>query len=202
MASQIREITGRIILALYRDGHPDKAMLASLRNAPTITSQRAQTVWPILMANLEQWQLSKNGKPTSAEVAVYTAIRFYAIHQQGQNTGQVYASSRGEQAEGTPFFTALAKLRGNEDLRTAMDRRVQPLLATTTAAGVINDLSHLVSILKANDRAQKIDYASLAEDLYELQESYERSSQVRLRWGQQYFWVKPTQTTKGEENHD
>jgi len=201
MSQQIKEITSRIILGLYRKGHPDKAVLASLRNAPTITSPRAQQVWPILMANLDQNQLSRDGVPTREEVAVYTAIRFYAIHQQGREP-EVYAPSKGEDAKGTPFFTALAKLRGNEELRTAMDRRVQPLLATTNAAGVINGLTHLVSILKANSPAVKIDYAWLAQNLYGLQGSYEQANRVRLRWGQQYFWVKQADKNEGENTND
>jgi len=92
-------------------------------------------------------------------------------------------------------------MRKNEDTRVALDRRVQPLLATTNAASVINGLSHLVSILKANGSAQKIDYAHLAQDLYGLQGSYERANRVRLIWGQQYFRENQAGSkTKGEKN--
>lgn len=187
MPYEIKEATRRIIAGLYRDGHSDKAMLASLRNAPTVTSQHAQVVWPLLMANLSGNQLSRTGIPTREEIAVYTAIRFYAIHQQGNQTQSVYAPTHVSGTDGKNFFEALANLRGNEQLRTAMDRRVQPLLATTNAAGVINGLSHLVRILKSNDGTQKIDYPQLAQDLYGLQGSYEQTGQVRLRWGEQYF---------------
>jgi len=203
MSNELRTATSRIILALYRDGHPDKAMLAGLRNAPTITSQRAQTVWPLIMGNLDERQLShsEDGTPSPEEVAVYTAIRFYAIYQQGNDGAQVYASAWDKGAKGVTLFGALGNLRGNEDLRIATDRRVQPLLATTNVAGVINGLTHLVSILKANSGVQKIDFAALAQDLYWLQGSYEQASRIRLRWGQQYFSVKQADTqTEGEKN--
>ncbi|MFC6261439.1 type I-E CRISPR-associated protein Cse2/CasB [Levilactobacillus fujinensis] len=203
MPSEVKKATSRIINTLYRDGNPDKAVLAGLRNAPTITSHRAEMVWPVIMTNLDKNQLShaKDGTPTSEEVAVYTAIRFYAIHQQGNNDSLVYASVHSENPKGETFFGALGKLRGNEDLRVAMDRRVQPLLATTNVSGVINSLSHLVSILKSHSSAQRIDYALLAQDLYGLQRSYEQASRVRLRWGQQYYSVKQAKS-EGENTND
>lgn len=202
MPSEVKRTTDRIIRTLYRDGSPDKAVLASLRNAPTITSHRAEVVWPVIMANLDEDQLShaKDGAPTPEEVAVYTAIRFYAIHQQGNNDSFVYASAFGDESEGETLFGALGKLRGNEDLRVATDRRVQPLLATTNVSSVINSLSHLVSILKSHSKAQQIDYALLAQDLYGLQRSYEQASRVRLRWGQQYYSVKQSKKSEGENN--
>ncbi|WP_261810833.1 type I-E CRISPR-associated protein Cse2/CasB [Levilactobacillus humaensis] len=200
MAEELKQIAGRIIHSIYRDGAADKATLANLRNAPTVTSQRAQKVWPLLMANLSEQQLSKNGVPTREEVAVYTAIRFYAIYQQGNQTACVYAPARGKDAKGQMLFGALGNLRGNEDLRVAMDRRVQPLLATTNVAGVINELSHLISILKSHGNNQQIDFAQLAQDLYWLQVSYEQASRIRLLWGQQYF--RQADKTEGEKAND
>ena len=49
MASEVKKAAGQIIRTLYRNGNPDKAVLASLRNAPTITSHRAEMVWPVTM---------------------------------------------------------------------------------------------------------------------------------------------------------
>lgn len=199
MTYEIEATTNRIIQSLNRDGNRDKATLSSLINAPAITSQRAQAVWPILMANLDENQLSRNGVPTRGEVAVYTAIRFYAIYQQGQEQF-VYGKAGGEQPDGVKFFTALAMLRQNEETRKATDSRVQNVLATTNAASVINGLSSLNSLLKGRNRTQKIDFAWLAQDLYRLQASYEQSTQVRLLWGQQYFRMQPIAKTEGVEN--
>lgn len=201
MTYEIESATAKIINTLYRDGNPNKAVLASLRSAATMTSQRGQAVWPIMMANLDQKYLSRTGVPTRAENAVYAAIRFYAIHQQGKESQSVYGPANGEQAEGVQLFTALANLRKREEVRVALDRRVQPLLATTNADSVINSLSHLVQILKADNWQQKIDYARLAQDLYGLQANYEQATRVRLRWGQQYFWVGQTDTkSEGDKN--
>lgn len=203
MPSEVKKAASQIIYALYREGNPDKAILASLRNAPTITSHRAESVWPIIMAHLDENQLShaKDGAPTAEETAVYTATRFYALHQQGNQESFVYAPAMGKDSVGETFFGALGKLRGNEDLRVAMDRRIQPLLATTSVSGIINSLTHLVSILKSHTGAQQIDYALLAQDLYQLQGSYEQASRVRLRWGQQYYSVNQAKS-EGENTND
>lgn len=203
MTTNIRETTGRIITELYGYGHSNKAVLASLRHATSITSQQAQPVWPILMANLEKHQLSISGStsgvPTQVEVAVYSAVRLYAIHQQGINDHCVYAETGGE-AKGIPLFSALANQRKHEDTRVALDRRVRMLLATTNVNSIINSLSHMVSILKASDAKLKIDYSLLALDLYGLQLNHEHANKVRLRWGEQYYWVKKVDTkTEGEQ---
>lgn len=189
MRSKIETITGHIIRELYRDGHPDKAVLASLRNASSLMSQRAQTVWPLILENLDKEMLSHDGQPTWAENAVYAAIRFYALHQQGQDAFAYGPQNGNDQEKGLPLFQALANLRKNETTRVALDRRVKPILATTNVNSIINSLAHLVSILKAANKTVKIDYAALAEDLFEIQMGYEQANKVRLRWGQQYFWT-------------
>lgn len=203
--ANVKEVTSRIIHALYRDGTPDKAILSSLRNAPTIVSHGAENVWPILMANLDENQLShdEDGTPTPEEVAVYTAIRFYAIQQQGNRDSFVYASAGSRDAKGKTLFGALSTLRGNEESHvSSTTHRVQVLLATTSVAGVINGLSHLISILKSHNGAQKIDYAWLAQDLYALQCGYDQASRVRLRWGQQFYAGKQETESEGEKTND
>ncbi|MDF7668686.1 type I-E CRISPR-associated protein Cse2/CasB [Lactobacillus sp. ESL0703] len=258
----IRKVTAKIIDELYDDGNLDRAALASLRSAATITSQRAQNVLPLLMKHLPEQFLSKNGEPTNGEIAVFAAVRFYAIHQQGRDES-VYGDSRkkiveidsvnlvdaitrlrvnenirkpidrriklapatasvsgvigsltdlikkletdkesagklvsGDSAEnkikkadGVSLFSALAKLRADEDVKAALDRRIQPLLATNNINSVINSLTHLVEILKATNQTSKIDYPLLAQDLYDFQKNYHSAGKVRLSWGEQYFKV-------------
>ncbi|WEV36924.1 type I-E CRISPR-associated protein Cse2/CasB [Lactobacillus sp. ESL0677] len=270
----IRKITAKIIDRLYDNGNLDKAALASLRSAATITSQRAQSVWPLLMKYLPEQFLSKNGEPTIGEIAVFAAIRLYAIQQQGkdelvcgdstkkeivevnsislctainrlkankeikvlldqrirltsttdninsvtncltrlvkilktdkQNAAKLVSGdatkNKVEEADGVSLFTALAKLRASEDIRVALDRRIQPLLATNNIASVINSLTHLVEILKATEQPLKIDYPLLAQDLYDFQTNYHRAGKVRLSWGEQYFEVNNSNNIKGEEN--
>jgi len=200
MMDEIGKVTEQVIKRLDRDGNPNKAVLASLRNATTITSPQAQSVWPVLIPNLYKNQLSSDGMPTPAEVAIYTAIRFYAIYQQSQEQ-PVHSSADEQGDERIELFAAFAELRKIPDNRDALDRRVQSVLATVNVRSVINSLSHLLKILKASDKTIKIDYAQLAKDLYRLQGNYKQANQVRLFWGEQYFWIEQEKAeTKGDQN--
>lgn len=200
MMDEVGKVTEQVIKRLDRDGNPNKAVLASLRNATTITSPQAQPIWPVLMANLYKNQLSSDGAPTPAEVAIYTAIRFYAIYQQSQEQ-PVHSSADEQGNKRIELFAAFAKLREIPDNRDALDRRVQSVLATINVRSVINSLSHLLKILKASDKMIKIDYAQLAKDLYRLQGNYKQANQVRLHWGEQYFWIEQEKVeTKGDQN--
>lgn len=198
---KIEKVTDRVIRSLWRNGNPDKAVLSSARGAATLVSQQAQSVWPVMLASLDEDMLSHDGRPTYAETAVYAAIRFYAIHQQGQAQfvyGSVYEDDK---KKGISLFKALARLRSQPDRQDALDRRVKALLATSNVTSMIQSLSHLISILKAANPAIKIDYALLAQDLYDAQFGVNVANQVHLRWGQQYYWdVKIEKTTEGKKN--
>lgn len=134
---------------------------------------------------------------------MYTAIRLYAIHQQGREPFASGASYKAESADGLTLFAALASLRRDETTRAALDRRVQALLGTTNVNSVINSITHLVEILKASTPNQKIDYPRLAGDLYLFQTGFRQANQVRLAWGQQYYrFIKQTVTAEGEKTND
>ncbi|WP_236149816.1 type I-E CRISPR-associated protein Cse2/CasB, partial [Lactobacillus delbrueckii] len=66
-------------------------------------------------------------------------------------------------------------------------RRVQALLGTNNYNAVIDQLVHLMQIIKSKKTGIKIDYARLAGDLYKFQFGYRQANEVRLRWGEQYY---------------
>lgn len=198
---KIEKVTDHAIRSLWREGNPNKAVLAGVRGAASLDSRRAQPVWPVMMASLDANMLSRDGRPTYAETAVYAALRFYAIHQQGRDQFAYGSARSDDQTKGTGLFKALAQLRSQPDRRDALDRRVKALLATSNVTSMIQSLSHLVSILKAASPAVKIDYAALAQDLYDAQFGTSAANQVHLRWGQRYYWnVKSEKPTEGKNN--
>lgn len=198
MAVEISKITDRTIQKIYRSGNPDKAVLSSLRSTMSLSSPRAQKAWPVLIGNLDETMLSRNGKPTYAEVAIFSALHFYAIHQASEPSCVYERYDKDDDTNKSLYlFNALGVLRQNESIRDALDRRVQALLATTNVDSMIHSISHLVGILKSNQKAQKVDYAQLAQDIFWFQISYEQANRVRLKWGQQYFWAK-TKTAENE----
>ncbi len=195
MANEIADKTKRIIRKLYGNGTPDKAVLASLRTAETITSLRAKDVWPLLFSELEEKDLSKDpkGTPIRAEVAIYTALRCYALAQQGVEQSAYAPAWNGKKdtdkkAEGTTLFQALSQMRLNAKNSGALDRRVHTLLATRNTSSVIRSITQLVQIMKSQYGDIKVDYAQLAQDLYYFTLSYEAANHIRLKWGQQYYW--------------
>ncbi|GAT18382.1 hypothetical protein IWT5_00656 [Secundilactobacillus silagincola] len=186
-AIEAKVATIKIINALYNENNVDKATLSSLRGAPTIVSQRAETVWPIMLPYMAEDLLSPNGRPSWGENAVYTATRLFALYQQG-NDQLVYAPYDKEKSEsGKNFFSALAVLRRNPDSRDALDRRAQALFGSSNFGSVVHSLTQLASILKSNKLGIKIDFPVLAQNLFDFQTSFENASTVKLLWGQEYY---------------
>ncbi|WP_317695757.1 type I-E CRISPR-associated protein Cse2/CasB [Xylocopilactobacillus apis] len=211
--NEIKNVTGSIIHILHGTASY-RGVLASIRGAASFNSPRAQPAWPIIMKALREDLLGRNGQPSYAENAVYSALRMYAIHQQGSDEfvyGPIdYKDDSNSESEikddekpepGIEIFTALGELRHNEDLEVALDRRVRQTLSTTDINSVVNSLNHLVGIIKSKKLKIKIDYAKLAQDLYWFQMSYESANSVRLSWGQQYYGnVAKKAEEKGEKN--
>ena len=187
--SEIRTITDRIIRQLYGDGGSTirKEVLAGVRAGTSLTSPRARAFWPVLMENMPNKYLAST-KPTFEEKAEYCAVRLYAINQQG-NDVCIYSN---EKSESDTFFVALKKLRykfireKGKDGSKALDRRIQALLSMSNFDGISNSLVQLEKIGKANG-FEKIDYSQLAQDLFNLQYSYESENGIRLKWGREYF---------------
>lgn len=206
MTNEIARSTRQIILRLYNDGNENKGVLASLRTAPKLTSPRAQNIWPVMLGSIPETMLSRDGQPTRAEKSIYAAVRLYAIHQQAQSMfvyDQVAWKNQDEnnkkELQGKNLFSALALIRANPDYKDALDRRVQAVLASTNIDTVFDALGHLVSMLKSRSAGIQVDYGQLAQDFYQFQFGYTAANRVRLRWGQQYFFVQANHTqAKGE----
>ncbi|VDG20944.1 type I-E CRISPR-associated protein Cse2/CasB [Lactobacillus brevis] [Lactiplantibacillus mudanjiangensis] len=209
MEYEIKKATDQIIKAINcdHDGKPNKAVLAGLRKAASITSPHAQIAWPLILAHLNEKDISHTGAPTSGEIAVYTAIHFYAIHQQGLEQS-VYvldkdAQDKDVQDSRLSFFKALAELSKEKNRQTSVNSRVQLVLATTDTARVINILSQLVRLLRSAKKQRKIDYAMLAQDIYGLQGNRSQADRIRWHWGEQYFRNNQvTSKDKGDQNND
>lgn len=203
-SESIRFITDKIIQELYGNGSPNKAVLASIIDAASFTSPRSQAVWPIMFKYFTPDMMSTSGKPTYAEKAVYAALRFYALSQQG-NEELTYAKwSSSSDSKGATLFQILAKMRQNPDNKDSLDRRIQPLLKVNNIDRVTKDLTQLVGMVKTSNFSQPIDYALLASDLYSFQFNYEAANRIRVRWGQQYFYQnnKENDDLKGSNTND
>lgn len=199
--NSIRAITGRIIYQLYNNGNVNRGALATLRRTTSITDKGAEKIWPFIFEEIDKKSviLSKNGKPTKQENAIYTALHCYAMFQQGNDNDCVYASmpiSKQDKNEentkeeyGVTLFNALRQIRNSDSkIADALDRRVTALLATTNIGSAINSITHLVNILKGKKIVTKIDFAQLASDLNVFQSNSKAAREIALKWGQDYYW--------------
>ncbi|WP_225047267.1 type I-E CRISPR-associated protein Cse2/CasB [Lacticaseibacillus kribbianus] len=199
MVNQTQQAATGMLHVLAAGGTSSGAILSALRGASSLASPRAQAVWPLMLGRMPAALLSRTGEPTRSEVAIFTALRLYALAQQGRTTGGYVPVARGSQTaeteaapSGVTLFTALRKAKGTLPSAEALDRRVQAVLGATSFAAVQDGLTHLVTILKATKAMPAIDYAQLAGDLASFQISFEQASRVRLRWGQDYYHTSET----------
>ena len=193
MSNKVRKTTTRIINELWNNGNPNKAILAGLRSSQTINSRQAVAVWPLMFEAMKCEKMdpkawSRNGRPTKEELSIFSALRCFAVYQQGRNS--LLAVSARKDGRGEQLMIALSWLRQDERVRNSLDRRVQIMLITNNIDAVINSLAHLTPILKSHGGNQPIDFADLAQDLYNYQGHFgtiNGARRVALKWGQQYF---------------
>lgn len=183
MKSYLGSMTARVINNLYNKGNSDKATLAALRSCTSLLSPKAIRVWPLLLSNLRTKDLSNDGSLTYSEKASFAALHAYAIYQQGSDQ-LVFASQKDK---GQSICHALASLRNKDDLRTALDRRMQVLLMSTNFDSLTNNLFQLIKILKAQRSGILLDFAQLTEDLFYFQTSNQVARKICLKWGQEYY---------------
>ncbi|MCI1942740.1 MAG: type I-E CRISPR-associated protein Cse2/CasB [Lactobacillus sp.] len=201
MNQKIARSVASMLVRLDNNDSGSRAMLANLRGCSSITDRKATIVWPLIFENIEMDCLSKNGQPTFAEKAVFSVLKLYAIYRQGSSMDTSYSSSLAKEQPGLTFFGALAELRKNEQIRDALDHRIQAVLASTNYDVAINGMYHLMQILHSHLPNMKIDFAQLASDLYSYQFSFENARSVCLRWGKQYFVLAAYKEVK-ENNND
>lgn len=186
MVAKTLSSINKIILSLYNDGNINKSALANLRASNSINSKHMTEVWSIFFKYIAKEDLSQNYKPSYTEIAVFTAVKCFAIYQQG-STECTYGKSYGDNAKGLTFFNALANLRKDAEEKEALDRRVQALLATSNVESVINGIIHTLQILKSHNKHLVIDFAKLGQDLYHFQFDSYSARETCLKWGEEYF---------------
>ena len=135
-------VTNRIIFKLsnQKEETYDKATLAKIRKTLGKPLSEATEMWPILFKNLPEEFLSSYQQPSYEELAIYTALQLYALHQQGVSTSVMLDDSKPYENIGS----ALGKLR-KEDDTTSIDRRFNTMITSSTFEELTYHLRHLIS---------------------------------------------------------
>lgn len=196
LMTKIEKDTNNIITKLHERGGNDKAILAALRRSNSILSRQATVVWPMLFEYIKDKDtFGENSRQTISERAIFTALRCYAVFEQGNDRER---DREYDNENANSLFRNLSFLRKDERLRDALDRRAQAVLSTTNIEAVTRSLVSLTKIIKANNSAAIINYPELANDLYNFQLGFESARKVAIKWGREYFWINDNR----ESNED
>ena len=174
--------------------HPDgaaRAALANLRRGIGHIPGDIPEVWGEFLLNMPEEFLGKDGEPSRAEWAIYTALTLFALHQQGKNR-----ATESMHCEGISLGSAAARLIENEDDRERVSRRFYPAATASDMIDMSQQLRGLVTLLRANSIA--LDYARLAADLY-LFQNPDTADHIRLCWGEDFCKTNIKQQEQNEK---
>ena len=168
-----------------------KATLANLRRGIGTTPGDIPQLWEMFLMDLPEEMLSRDGNPTYAQWAIYTALTLFALHQQGRDLQKepMYKS-------GMTLGKAVACLIHNEDDKTRINRRFNVMATSSDIQELVHHLRSIIQLL--HSEKIPLDYPSLAENLFSYQNEDYRA-QVRLRWGQDFYCRKTTDTETGKD---
>ena len=172
------------------DQSGSKAQLAQLRRGVGKSPGELPELWGAFLKNMPEELMGKDGKPSYAEWAVYTALTLFALHQQGQS------DPMNEEGEENRLGRAMRKLVRSAEDEENIRRKLSIAARSDDMAELSYHLKTLVRLL-GNDNI-RLDYVDLAKDLYWFQFE-NHTDRIRLKWGQDFYRFAETKDNGKEE---
>lgn len=170
-----------------------RAQLATLRRGVGRKPGDMPDLWGLLFADMPEEMMSRTAEPTAAEWAAYTVLTLYATHQQGT---EINRQNMHTGQDAGRLGKAVARLVKNADDRERIARRFNAFATASDMTEAAHHLRGLIQLLRAEEIP--LNYIRLAGDLYRFQNP-EYAPDVRLSWGQDFYWRKPDETDDGQE---
>ena len=175
--------TARILRILdnTRDTPNTKAKLASIRNSINKDSTANMDAMAFVFQNIPEDFLGYNKNLNDYEKAILTAVQMYALHQQAKTDSVLkldYVEGERRQNLGDAFHS----LRGDDS--KAIDRRFNAMITSSNFDELSHHLRQMIKLLKAKSDA-KVDYASLADDLYWFLKNQREG--LKIKWSRSYY---------------
>ena len=170
-----------------------RAQLATLRRGVGRKPGDMPDLWGLLFADMPEEMMSRTAEPTAAEWAAYTALTLYATHQQGT---EINSQNMHTGQDAGRLGKAVARLVKNADDRERIARRFNAFATASDMTEAAHHLRGLIQLLRAEEIP--LNYIRLAGDLYRFQNP-EYAPDVRLSWGQDFYWRKPDETDDEQE---
>lgn len=175
------------------DRNEGKAVLAELRKGIGKEPGELPGLFGEVLKDMPESFMSRDGTPTKEEWACYTALTLFALHQRGRDGGNGFAHTDDKASLGQAMrkHSALAADLNSEE---RMLKRLEAAVSSTDIRGLSYHLRSIINLISGNNIS--LNYAKLAEDIYEWQFPDEKNK-VGLRWGQDFF-----KAFKEEENNE
>lgn len=175
------------------DQSSSKAQLAQLRRGIGKSPGELPELWGVFLKNMPEELMGKDGKPSYAEWAVYTALTLFALHQQGHSVPM------NEEGEENRLGRAMRKLARSTEDEENIRRKLSIAARSDDMAELSYHLKTLVRLFGNHDI--RLDYVELAKDLYWFQFE-NQADQIRLKWGQDFYRFAETKDNGKEEKDE
>ncbi len=162
------------------DSANGRANLANIRNSINRPLTESIDLLPLLFRYLPEDFLSSDGRLSLEEKAIVTTIQLYALHQQAE-AESVLLNEDEEKWKNLGY--SLSFLRKGED-SLAADRRFNTMITSSTFEELSHHMRQMIKLLKAKSDA-KVDYASLADDLYWFLKNQREG--LKIKWSRSYY---------------
>lgn len=166
-----------------RDKPSTKAIFANIRNSINKDSSVNMDTLAFVFQNIPEEFLGYNKNLNDYEKAILTAVQMYALHQQAKVESVLKLDYKeGEIRQN--LGDSLNSMRKNNDEDKAIDRRFNAMITSSNFEELSHHLRQMIKLLKAKSEA-KVDYASLADDLYWFLKNQREG--LKIRWSRSYY---------------
>lgn len=160
------------------DTTPTKAALANLRRGILHKPGEMPSLWHEIFSGMpESLFVSTCDEPLHAEWAIYTALTFFAMHQQGQTTSV--------NVKGISFGEAMSNLYTDYKELLRIEKRFAACATSSDVIELSRHMASIIQLLKAS--GNKLDYVRLALDIYDFSWGNNSRSRVLLKWGTDFY---------------
>ena len=166
-----------------RENPSTKAIFANIRNSINKDSSVNMDALAFVFQNIPEEFLGFNKNLNDYEKAILTAVQMYALHQQAKIESVLKLDyEEGEKRQN--LGDALKTIRDREDDTKAIDRRFNAMITSSNFEELSHHLRQMIKLLKAKSDA-KVDYASLADDLYWFLNNQREG--LKIKWSRSYY---------------
>lgn len=179
-----------------KDKSAKRALLANIRNAISREVGSNLSALSYIFEKLPEEFLGSREKLNDYEKAILTAVQMYALHQQS-NENSVLKLDYNEGEKRQNLGDVLSTLRSDDS--KSIDSRFNAMITASNFTQLQNHLRQLIKILKSKKSGIKVDYASLAADLYWFLKN--QKAELKIKWGRSYYKFRKD-NEKGENSND